>query len=452
MYFSTRVPRARSRRANQFTPVNALLNGALQALADIALQPVILLAAIAYLLGGSSYQIAGFAVVSLASWALAEWVAAPLRVILRRDFRLVTISSVIRLVAAVAIGVIGLRLADADARDQVGALLVAYTIYQLASAVIGRASVHSIQGGGALGSRRGLFRSRAIIGAAAALIGGVAVWSALRAPGTTGDQGGLALVLAAIGIAAATWFLLAIPGNRRIEPRAPHRGRSAREGLPALRFRAYRHYLFFRSVLALSAAADPFLIVFGLVQLGLTLGEVGAAIAVYAAGHLLGMLIWPEWTAARGARAPLQMTALLRLLILVVAVSIPSISASGLYAGRFDGPDVAVRCFIAIFGLLGLVTSANNVANQPYLLDIVPADLAHPAIALTNTILGGLALGALAAAFLVERFSLQAMLYVAIILAFVALVGSGLLADSRIRIRQRYGSRGVRRPIARGLV
>jgi len=146
------------------------------------------------------------------------------------------------------------------------------------------------------------------------------------------------------------------------------------------------------------------------------------------------------------------MTALLRLLILVVAVSIPSISASGLYAGRFDGPDVAVRCFIAIFGLLGLVTSANNVANQPYLLDIVPADLAHPAIALTNTILGGLALGALAAAFLVERFSLQAMLYVAIILAFVALVGSGLLADSRIRIRQRYGSRGVRRPIARGLV
>ncbi len=452
MYFSSRLPTARSRRANQFTPINAMLNGALQALSDIALQPVILLAAIAYLLGGSSYQIAGFAVVSLVSWALAEWIASPLRILLRRDFRLVTIGSVIRLAAAVAIGVIGLRLADSNARDQVGALLVAYAIYQLASAVIGRASVHSIRGAGALGSRRGLFRSRAIIGAVAAVIGAGAVWSALGSTGTTGDNGGLVLVLAAIAIMTATWFLLAIPGNRRIEPRAPHRSQSSRQGLGALQSRAFRRYLLFRSVLALSAAADPFLIVFGLSKLGLTLGEVGAALAIYAAGHLLGMAFWPRWAAARSARAPLQITPLLRLVTLVVAVSIPSISASGLYAGRFDGPEVAIRCFITIFGLLGLVASANNIASQPYLLAILPEGLAYPAIALTNTILGALAFGALAAAFLVERFSLEAMLYVAIVLAFIALIASGMLAESRVRVRHRFGARSIRRPVVRGLI
>ena len=451
MYFSSRQPTARSRQANHFTPVNAVLNGALQALADIALQPVIVLAAIAYLLGASSYQIAGFAVVSLASWALAEWIAAPLRVLLRRDFRLVTISSVIRLAAAVAIGLIGLRLADSNAPDQVGGLLVAYAVYQLSSAVIGRASVHSIHGRGALGSRQGLFRSRAVIGAAAAVVGAIAVWSALGAAGTTGDNGGLVLCLAAIGIASATWFLLAIPGNRRIEPRSPFRSHSSQQGLVALQSRAYRRYLFFRSMLGLSAAADPFLIVFGLEKLGLTLGEVGAALAIYAAGHLLGMIVWPRWATARSARAPLQVTPLLRLVALVVAVSIPSISASGLYAGRFDGPEVAIRCFIAVFGLIGLVTSANNVANQPYLLAILPEGVARPAILLTNTILGILAFGALAAAFLVERFSLEALLYVAIVLAFVALVASGMLAASRVRVRQRFGTRGLRRPVVRGL-
>lgn len=452
MYFSSRVPPARSRRANQFTPVNALLNGALQALADIVLQPIIFLPAIAFLLGGSSYQIAGFAVASLASWALADWVATPLRVMLRRDFRLVVLGSIIRVAATMTIAVLGLRLADSGSPGQVGTLLVAYAIYQLASAVVGRASVNSIQGTGALGSKRTLFRSRAVIAAVAAMIGAGAASSALGSDGTTGDNSGLVLVLAAIGIAGATWFLLAIPGNRRIEPRAPHRSRSARQGLPAFRLRPYRHYLFFRSVLALSAAADPFLIVFGLSELGLTLGEVGAAIAVYAAGHLAGMLVWPQWVAARSARAPLQMTALLRLLMLVVAVSIPSISASGLYAGRFDGPEVAIWCFIAIFGLLGLVSSANNVANQRYLLDILPTDLASPAIALTNTILGGLAFGALGAAFLVERFSLQAMLYVGIVLAFVALIASGMLTASRVRVRHRYGPPATRRPLARGLV
>ncbi len=452
MYFSSRPPTARSRRANQFTPVNAMVNGALQALADIALQPVIFLAAIAYLLGGSPYQIAGFAVVSLASWALADWIAAPLRLMLRRDFRLVTIGSVIRLAAAIAIGIIGLRLEDGNSPDQVGVLLVAYAVYQLASAVIGRASVHSIHGTGALGSRRGLFRSRAIIGAIASVIGAGAVWSALGTTGTTGDNGGLVLVLAAIGIASATWFLLAIPGNRRIEPRTAYRSQSSRQGLAALQSRAYRRFLVFRSTLALSAAADPFLIVFGLEQLGLTLGEVGAALAVYAAGHLLGMVFWPRWAAARSARAPLQVTPLLRLVVLVVAVSIPSISASGLYAGRFDGPEVAIRCFIAIFSLLGLVTSANNVASQPYLLAILPDDVSRPAIALTNTILGVLAFAPLAAAFVVERFSLETLLYVAIVLAFVALVASGMLAASRVRVRQRYGSRGMRRSVVRGLI
>ena len=219
--------------------------------------------------------------------------------------------------------------------------------------------------------------------------------------------------------------------------------------LTPLRSQAYRRFLIYRLFLALCAAADPFLIVFGLVRLGLNLGDIGLSVAVYATGHLAGILVWPRWVAMWSARAPLQIISLLRLLILVVAVSIPSISTSGLYAGRFDGPQVAVWCFSAIFGLLGLVVSANNVSNFPYLLDIVPAGQARPAIALSNAVMGVMALAPLAAAYLVERFSLESMLYSAIALAFIALVTSGLLVESRVRVRQRFGLQSVRRMMSR---
>lgn len=449
VYVPSRDLALRSRRSNQFTPVNAILNGALQSLADIVLQPIIFLAGIAHLLGGSSYQIAGFTVAALASWALAGLIVWPLRLLRRGDYQSMIGGAVARMLAAIVLGVIGYRLPDGAAGGQVAALLIAYAVYQLAAAVVGRASVRAIQSAAAKASRKGLFRDRAITGAVMAVIGGLVVWSACRSMGTTGENSGILLVLAAIATAAATWFLFAIPAHHPSPAHSPSTSHLAAPVLTPLRSQAYRRFLIYRLFLAFCAAADPFLIVFGLVRLGLNLGDIGLSVAVYATGHLAGILVWSRWVAMWSARAPLQIISLLRLLILVIAVSIPSISTSGLYAGRFDGPQVAVWCFIAIFGLLGLVVSANNVSNFPYLLDIVPAGQARPAIALSNAVMGVMALAPLAAAYLVERFSLESMLYSAIALALIALVSSGLLVESRVRVRQRFGLRSVRRMMSR---
>lgn len=449
VYFASRPRQARARRSNQFTAVNAVLSGALQSLSDILLQPVIFLSAIAYVLGASSYQVAGFAVASLATWSWAGAIVSPLRMLLRRDYHLVVAGGAIRVAAAIAIGILGYRLPNAVDADLVPNLLIAYAVYQLASAVTGRATALSTRGGISMAAQRGLYRKRALTGVIVAVIGGAVAWSTLGSRGTAGENASILLILAAIGTAAATWFLLAIPGPRRIDSLASFRGNSVEHALTTLRSDAFRRYLVFRGALAMSAVADPFLIVFGLSELGLTLGEVGAAMAIYAVGHLAGILIWPRWIASRSSRGPLQMTSLLRLMALVIAVSIPSISTSGLYAGRFDGPDVAVRCFIALFGLLGLVASASIVSNQPYLLDIFPADLSGSAISLTNAVMGVIAFGPLGAAYIVNRFSLEATLYVAIAVAFVALLTSGLLVESRVEARQRFGSRRVQRRMSR---
>ncbi|HEV2065743.1 MAG TPA: hypothetical protein VGR08_02825, partial [Thermomicrobiales bacterium] len=50
----------RKRKNNAFTPINGMLSGALQALADGILHPVILLPAVAALLDGSNVEIAAF--------------------------------------------------------------------------------------------------------------------------------------------------------------------------------------------------------------------------------------------------------------------------------------------------------------------------------------------------------------------------------------------------------
>jgi len=449
VYFPSPLRKARTRRSNQFTPVMAIVNGALQSLADIVLQPVILLSAIVFLLGGSLYHVAGFTVASLASWAWAGSIVPPMRALLRREYHVVIVGGIIRLVAVVAIGLIGYGLADDSSGSFVRNLLIAYVVYQLGSAIIGRASANSISGAASSASRRGLFRNRAMTGVLVGVIGGATTWSVLGSDGTAGENAGILLVLASIATVAATWFLIAIPGTNRIESPAPYGNRSLAQAFGAIRSSGFRRFLFFRALLAVSAAADPFIVIYGIRELGLTLGDVGLGIAVYAAGHFAGILIWPRWVASRSARGPLQITSLIRLLMLIMAVSVPTIATSQLYADRFDGPEVATRYFVAIFGLLGLVVSANNSSNQPYLLDIFPAAMGSAAISMTNACLGALAFGPLGAAYLVNRFSLESMLYVAITLAFVALLTSGLLVESRVRVRQRSGSRRVQRTMSR---
>lgn len=448
MYVPFRQRPARSRRSNHFTPPIAVLSGALQSLSDLVLQPVIFLPAVAFLLGASSYQVAGFAIASFVAWAWAGAIVSPLRTLLRRDYHLIVASGVARLLATIAIGFIGYRLRDGTPGNEVRNLLIAYAVYQVAAAVNGRAAANSISVAALARSQRGLSQNRAFAGVVVAVIGGAAAWSTLGSNGTASENAGIMLVLATTATAAGTWFLLAIPGSRRAGLSRASRTLSASPGWATIRSRAFRRYLFFRSLLAVSAATDPFLIVFGLSRLGLTLADVGVAMAVYAVGHLAGMLLWPRWLFARSAKGPLQATSLIRLTTLVIAVSIPSISTSDLYTDRFDGPDLAIMCFISIFGLLGLVVSANNVANQPYLLDIFPTGLSYSGIALTNTVLGALAFGPLGAAYVVNRFSMEWLLYGAIAVAFAALMTSGLLVESRVKVRHRFGSPSVARTIS----
>jgi MFS family permease len=193
-----------------------------------------------------------------------------------------------------------------------------------------------------------------------------------------------------------------------------------------LRSRPMRRYLAFRLILGLSTLADPFIIVFGLSEMGLQPRYVGGSILVFALAQVGGGVVWPLLLDTRGSRLPLQFAALLRLTAVTLAVMVPGVARSSAYLERYDSPAVASWAFVATFALLGLARSAHDPSEHRYLEDITTSPtLQRAAIVATNVILT-LTAGA------------------ALIGAFVALIASGLLFEGRPRVQYRSGARSGR--------
>lgn len=429
----------RRRRTNAFTPINGVLSGMLQAIADSILHPFILLGAVAFLLNGSNYQIAAFTIIALASWTISAVILTTLQRTIVRAYPIMIGASAVRLLAVTLLALTAFRSPQWNPEDVVRVLLFGFLLYEVSSAIIGLLSVAPLAGVPTTAKRSIVFHRRAVAGTIVAVIGGAVVWSVNRSVDDIRAAIGVLFILAAISTIAATWFLLAIPGGKRLG-RAGYPDSAGPGGL----FRPfgsgpYRRFLLFRIAIGLAAAADPFIIVFGFREIGLDLEDIGLALMAFAIGHLAGVLIWPRWSVRRSPRAPLQIAALLRLLALVFTIGIPAIVTSTLYTDRFTSPDVAIRLFLIQFACIGLAVSAHATANQRYLIDISAPVSMHQVVATTNAVHGVLAFAPLGAAYLIGRTSLDEMLWFAAALAFVALLISGFLVESRVYISRRTG-------------
>ncbi|HEV2065594.1 MAG TPA: hypothetical protein VGR08_02075, partial [Thermomicrobiales bacterium] len=350
-----------------------------------------------------------------------------------------------RLVAVAFLTFTAFRSPDQDPHDVVRALLIGFFLYQVSSTVLGRASVRSIAGASPTAICGVIFHQRAVIGAIVAIIGGAVVWSVNRSAVDIRDAIEVLFFLAAISVCSATWFLFAMPGGKRTRQPESQTALLSTGLLRPFRTRSYRTFILFRVALGLAAAADPFIIVFGLRRIGIELEDIGLALVAYAIGHFAGVLLWPLWSPPRSARAPLQIAALLRVLALIITIGIPPIVASTLYADLFASPEPAVRLFLIQYVLIGLAVSAHGWANQRYLQDISTPEMTRQAVTTTNVVHGILAFAPFLAAYLIDRTSLDEMLWVATAVAFIALLISGFLIDSRVFIVRRAGVRGRQR-------
>jgi len=444
------ISRSRSvpRRTSRLASLYALLNAALGAIAGIVLQPVIVLAAVAFLFGGGAYQVAAFAVIALASWALAPLLMLAVSSSMGDAYPIVLGAGVVRFIAVIVIGIIGLQIDDMSTGRVVSWLIVAYLVYQVSSAIATHSTSGLILASIPRNQHMLIFRRRGLAAGLAAVIAGLACWSVFRSDETFQRAVGLVLMLAALSLASATWFLLSVRG-RPTRTSVPQPRRLLATAANAFQSAPFRRYLWYKGLLALAAAFDPFVIVFGFQQLGLDVAYLGGAVLAYALGQLGGQLLWARWIFRHGARVPFQIAALFRLLFLTLSISLPALATSDFYADRFDDREVAMGAFAAGFALLGLAMSAGRAGNQRYVMEIVPRGAIQGSILAANAVAGLLAFAPFGVAWLLARYDLERLLWGAIGVTIVALLASGLLVDARVRIRTAPGARRFRTRTAR---
>lgn len=419
-----------------------LLNGALQSLADALLQPAVLLAAVVWMLGGSTTDVAMLAVAASLPWALSA-VIMPVVLTMAESLSAVTVvSGIARAAAAALVAFIGWRVTAIGANTFVGLLVLAYLAYQVASAINAQAA-HALVTGDRQPpmSRRGL-TDRRLGGALAAGLAALVAWRVFAAEDISLPRAaGWILMLAGLAVVAATWFQLTLPGLPRLQRSLPA---PFVEGtfVSTLRSIPMRRFLTFRFLLGVSTLADPFIIVYALSEMRLDMRYLGGSVLAYALALIVGEIAWSALMGAKHARRPLQVAALLRLAALPLALVLPGIAASTAYQERFDSLAAVSWAFVAVFALLGLSRSAHDQAEQHYLADIT-TDPPHQraAIMITNVLLVLTGVAALVGAALVNRYSLATALVVAATAAFLALLASGFLIEGNPRVLYRSALR-----------
>lgn len=438
----------RRRISSPWSPLTVVISGGLQGLADSLLQPIIILSTLAFLLGGTNYQIVAFAVIAAACWSLGSLLVEPLVALIKGNRPIAIAGIILRTGAITLLGLVGYRLENLNPANALAGLILCFAAYQLGAMITAFTTNGQVAFAYAPAKRAAIFRWRALAAAVTAVIGGLAAQttfgSALTPFPTSGKY---LLILGALSVIAATWFLIQVPlRSRQFGP----------QGFspigPALRSSPIRRYLAFRLLLGLAAFADPLVIIYGLQQIGFDLRYVGIALVCYALLQLLGTMLWSDRIAARNHIRLLQFATFLRLVFLILAISIPALASSTFYADRFDSPRAAAWAFAAAFGLLGIAASVHNHVNQRYLIDIAVRDgmtTPQTAIAVSNLMFGVLAFAPLVGAWVATRFSLEATITTGGVFAFLAFLSSAALVASRTRRPRRrralrVGTRRVR--------
>jgi hypothetical protein len=435
------------RRTTPSAPVLALINTGLLAFADVLFNPF-LLSALIFLLGGETWKIATPLVISGASWSLS----VPIRAVMSRvsppGRYLATASGVIRTAAAVLIAWLGYFADDVERARLIDLLLMCYAAYLIASA-FNLATIRGLIAASTPAIRApALFRLQRILAGASSVAGGIVAIYALRSNELEFYKNvGVLFLLGAVAVAAATWFqfMTTVAATRATVPVSGPRG-----GIwNALTNPAVRRLLGFRFLIGLSALADPFLIVFGIQELGFDIFYIAAAIATFAGGQLLSALVAPRWSEHRGPRGILLTSAVFRLVAIVLALALPSLSRTTLYTDRFDTNWQATLAFAGLFALLGISAYLQGIGSQRYISDVVPAGGRVATISLANVILAVTAASPLLGAYLIEQYDLETLLIVSTVLAFVGFASGGLLFDPSPRQIRQQGTWRQRRTVRR---
>ncbi len=425
--------------------LNALLAtaaGGLAALADTLLLPTIVLALFAGQLTDSFVAIGVVAALGAGFWVLGRIPATLLVPARRRKQPWALGASLVRVAALGLLTLVAFR-AQAGGEGMLRVLYVCFGAYSLAS---GFASV-PIEGLVAktapVARRDAFYRQRTLMAGAGALVGALIAAKVLGPDGPGFPRQFALLFLAATVSHLAVAVLLASmrEPTRVAEPRGLSPAATMRSVPRALSDPSFGKFFVFRVLLALTAIADPFLVLFALSRLGVPATAVGGYVVAYVAGLLVARPAWAALASRSGERTVLQASALLRLVPPLVALALPYLAATTAWRSRAGDGSWLEIVFGVAFACIGASASGQARGTFGYLGEFAPTR-SRPIFA---TILnGGLGLAAfvpIVGGVVVTRSGYDTLFIVATIVALLAVFASGALTNAFVR----------RRPNSRGL-
>ncbi|MDI3339297.1 MAG: MFS transporter [Sphaerobacter sp.] len=423
------------RSAYRRNPGLGIANGALRMLGETLIYPTMVLALFVSQLTRSNLLVGLVPVLASTVWLLPQIDAATGEPGRSRGLAQGVWASA---VSAAALGVLGMPALVVGAGRPSVLLVTFFLTYTIHSLATGFAHVPlgDVLARAVPVDRLGVFFSqRNLWGGLLGILAGFLIYRVLSRLGTFPANYALLFVLAGASLALATYAAARLQEPPRPTTAEPIDLRAQLGAAPRLLRQApVRRFLAFRALLSTAAIADPFYVVYAHRQLGAPDGVIGIYIAALLAGRFGANLVWGRVADRQGSRLVLQLAALLRMAIPLLALALPPLLRWSPVA-RLEVVDSStlVYAYGLLFVVYGASLSGQALANMAFLLDLAPAHRRAACVVLVNAVLGIVACAPILGGALVDRFGFQFLFLLAFLVGLAAVLASGALPEPRIR-------------------
>ncbi len=399
--------------------------GLLSTAANAALNPIIVLAALVAGLTDSWYLIALPAVLAGLLWLPGAAISG-LSANRDRTGALAIAGNFIRVLVVIALAFVVDRQEQYSEDALLRAIFVCFGLYVVGSGIAAQAEVSVASRMVPAGRRTSYFASRTLWGSLAAIaVALVATTLFVDESIAFPAQFAVLFVIAAGCLAVATYFqsTISAPSSVTVPARAAGPMASgAGRGLVT--------YVAFRWFLGAAALADPFMVVYALTDLAASPAVIGLYVAVLVAFRMLSEPLWSRLAQRGRIKAGLQAVAVVRLLVPVLALTLPQLFEATIWTDRISDADARGWVFGIVFALIGIAQGGQARLNLPYLTQI---EARHGRISrpVTNGIVAIAALAPLVGAWVYTRWGFDEVLLLAGGVALLSVLLSGTLVVSR---------------------
>jgi hypothetical protein len=409
-------------------------NGSFNLLAETLIHPSIALALFVSQISDSNILVGLVPAMAAGLWFLPQLIGAAVTQGRERQLPFVFYGTLIRTLAIGLLGMLGYLIGSDEPSGLLLWFFVLYAIYNLAG---GFANVPMLELSARLipATQRGLFFSqRSFWGGILGFMAGFLVQGILGRTSDFPANYALLFFAAFCALGFATYFTATMRENPLVSG-GVHRASflSHLADAPQLfNNAAFRRFLSFRVALSLSAIADPFYVVYVQQQLGAPAEIIGLYIVGLTVARFGSNLIWGKLVDFKGNRFVLQVAALMRLGIPLIALVLPPLFNWSTFVDRVPGGEDAIfYLFGLIFVLYGSALSAQALANLTYVMDVAEPEQRPAYFGLTNSILGFVAFVPVLGGIMVDAFSFEFVFIVTFLIAFAGVVASGLLHEPK---------------------